>query len=331
MANIGGPKDFWNILKGVSINAIAQEADRPLEIALVGSEEACRAVQAELGTHSVKNYRGFTTEDGFPQKPGFYQFVIALNHDTLDAPGGIPLYATQLLGGWEATLERILEDRPDLHLALARRFPLFRKAVVNRIIQQTAMANAQFSLLTGVTSAFPILSVLLPVNALSDIVVLTKNQMMMTLRIAAAYGLPIDYQSRMKEIVPLIGNAVGWRSIAREVTGMIPFVGFAAKASIAYAGTVTLGKSVAVYYETGQSLTSQQAKRLYQDAYAQSRDRVKGLIGSLRKRKSGTKIEGNTSSERTLALPAPVEELELLEGESSPKEGNRLITGESAG
>ncbi len=319
MAKIGGPKDFWNIIKGVSINDILREADRPLEIALVGLEEACREAQKSLGIFSVKAYRGFTAEDGFPQGSGCYDLVIALDADTLDAPGGISLYAAELLGGWEATLERILADRPDLHLALARRFPVFRPSVVQQLIQTTAAANAQFSLLTGITSAFPLLSVLLPVNALSDVVVLTKNQIMMTLRIAAAYGLPIDYASRMKEIVPLIGNAVGWRAIARELTGAIPFVGFAAKASIAYAGTVTIGKAAAVYYETGQSLTSKQARLMYQEAYAASKEKVKALTSSLKRRKE-------ISADRTPALAPPVTQMEHLLTDASPTDSTLLLT-----
>ena len=325
MAKVGGPKDFWNTIKSVSINEIAREADRPLEIALIGSEASCREAQAALGIVSIRSYRGMSEEDGFPQMPGIYDFVIVLDGDTLGAPGGIPLYSTELLGGWEATLERILEDRPDLHLTMARRFTAFRKPVVNRIIQQTASANAQFSLITGVTSAFPILSVFLPVNALSDVIILTKNQIMMTLKIAAVYGLPIDYQSRMKEIIPLIGNAVGWRAIARELTGAIPFIGFAAKASIAYAGTVTIGKAAAVYYETGQSLTSTQARRLYGEAYAASKEKVKALVGSLKRNKQ-------LSPDRTQEIVvAPVLEREpvLLEAtllEATHSEKDPLIS-----
>ena len=67
------------------------------------------------------------------------------------------------------------------------------------------------------------LGALLPVNALSDIVILTKNQALMTLRLAAAYGLSLEYKSRLKEIGPILGNAFGWRAVAREIVGVLPF------------------------------------------------------------------------------------------------------------
>src|SRR5262249_20755394 len=147
--------------------------------------------------------------------------------------------------------------------------------------------NAQFALLTGISQAIPLTGIFLPVNALSDIVVLTKNQAMMTLRLAAAYGLSVDYKSRMKELAPILGNAFGWRAVARELAGVIPGVGFLVRATIAYAGTVTVGKAAQLYYETGETVTNAQVRRIYQEAYEASREKVRAIAESVRGGRGG--------------------------------------------
>jgi uncharacterized protein (DUF697 family) len=238
-------------------------------------------------TPFVQAFDNTSEEAGFPREKGVFDFVLDVGGGRVDPPEGTLIYSVPELGGWGNTLDRILEDRPELALPLARNFPVFRRRVSQIIVTDTATANAQFALITGITEALPLSSVLLPVNAFSDIVILTKNQTLMVLRLAAAYGLQVDYKSRMKEIVPILGNAVGWRAIARELVGAVPFVGFIVRAMIAYAGTMTVGKAAQYYYETGENLTSSEARRLYQDAYRNSREKIRGLAESLRKGGNG--------------------------------------------
>jgi len=229
MSRLGSPKGFFDIIKAVSIVEIAKEANRPVSVAVIGDSE--RRVQAMEALFSgdpankervktralpespfIQAFDAMTDEASFPRTPGVFDLVIDLGGGRRDVPSGTPVYSVAELGGWTETLERILDDKPDLALPLARSFPVFRKIVSQRIINQTATANAQFSLLTGITAQFPILAIALPVNSLSDVVILTKNQAMMVLRIAAAHGLSLDYKSRIKEVVPLVGNAfIFWR------------------------------------------------------------------------------------------------------------------------
>lgn len=299
--NYGGPKGFWERLKSISVAEIAREADRPLNVALIGAPdvraEAERALYADPGSIALQGtslptapllhgYDFMTTEAGFPTQPGLFDFVLDLGAGPRDGlPLGTIVYSLRELGGWDATLDRIVEDRPDIELALARSFPLFRSRIAQRIINAAAMTNAQFTLLTGIAAAFPLTAILLPVNSLSDIVILTKNQIMMTLRLAAAYGLEVDYKSRMKEVAPILANAFGWRAIAREVIGSVPIVGVLAKPAISYAGTVTVGKAAQVYYQTGENLSAAQLRRIYKDAYAASRDKLRALAANARARR----------------------------------------------
>jgi uncharacterized protein (DUF697 family) len=303
----------------VSVAEIAREANRPLSVAVVGAPELrVQAIQSlyrafEPGapadtakalalpeTPFVQAFDTMTEEDQFPQQPGVFDFVIDVGGGRRNAPEGVPIYSLPELGGWDATLERILEDKPDLALALARNFPAFRRRVAQQIITQTAAVNAQFALITGITEAVPIAGILLPVNALSDIVILTKNQTMMVLRLAAAYGLSVEYKSRLKELAPILGNAFGWRAIARELVGAVPGVGFLIRATISYAGTLTVGKAAQLYYETGETITAAQMRRAYHDAYEASREKVRALADALRSGRGG----GGGSRRRLLPAPA---------------------------
>ena len=302
MPRVGGAKEFLKILKSVSASEIATEANRPLSVALVGDHDArSAAVQALTTVDStariessnrlsalpelpyVAEFDDTSIGSGFPQQAGVFDFLIDVGGGRKETPDGVPIYSVAELGGWDGTLARILEDRPELALALARNFPTFRRRVAQHVIAETSTANAQFALLTGVTEAFPLTSWLLPVNSLSDIVVLTKNQMLMVLRLAAVYGLTTDYKSRLKEVAPILGNAFGWRAIARELVGAVPFVGFLVRAMIAYAGTATVGKAAQFYYETGETLSPAQARHTYREAYKSSRGKVKALAQSLRR------------------------------------------------
>jgi len=288
----GSAKDFWNTVKGISINEIIREAARPVSVALVGNAEFRHEARRALFTSAVPSIAAETalpepsflqefdttsTEMGFPTDASVFDLVIDVGSGRVDAPEGARIYSVIELGGWESTLDRILEDRPELALALARNFPVFRRRVANNIINVTATANAQFALVTGITAAFPLLSLLLPVNGLSDMLMLTKNQIMMTLRLAAAYGLEINFKTRLKELAPLMMNAFGWRAVARELVGAVPVVGFVAKAGIAYAGTVTVGKSAMIYYETGEKISKDQLMRWYNEALAASKEKIKAL------------------------------------------------------
>src|SRR5262249_38273643 len=148
-------------------------------------------------------------------------------------------------------LARLLEQRPDLLLSLGRRFPGLRDAVAKRVIRDTATANAEFAMLTALPGDIPVLGAILPAGAIGDIFVLTKNQAMMMYRLAALHELPLDTKSRSRDIAPLLANAFGWRALAREIVGAVPGgVGLVARGSIAYAGTVALGKSLEKLYST---------------------------------------------------------------------------------
>ena len=77
---------------------------------------------------------------------------------------------------------------------------------------------------------------------------LTLNQIRLVLRIGAAHGVEID-QQRLPEVLATVAAGFGFRAVARQLLGAIPFAGWAVKGGIAYAGTRALGEAAMRYFE----------------------------------------------------------------------------------
>lgn len=296
MAAIDRAKSFWKTTREVSIGQIAQQAQRPFSVAVVGTPENRQALLRHLFPDSVegdviperslvKAFDSTSEEVGFPVDAGPDYLVIDAGGGRALAPINSPIYSLDEMGGWERVSERILEQRPELMLSLARRFPGLRPAVSQRIIHDTAIANAEFAMLNALPGVIPIVAPLLPAASIGDIFMLTKNQTMMLFKLAAIHELPLDLRSRSRDMAPLLGNAFGWRAIARELIGLAPGgVGLAAKGAIAYAGTVALGKALQKLYETGEVPTKAALKVMYDEAMQGAKEISRGLLRSIQKR-----------------------------------------------
>src|SRR5205085_1889046 len=118
------------------------------------------------------------------------------------------------------------------------------------------------AMLSALPGVIPIIGPLLPPGALVDMFMLTKNQAMMLYKLAAIHDLPLDASSRSRDLGPLLANAFGWRALARELVGAVPGgIGMVARGTIAYAGTVAIGKSLSRLYQTGQKATRAQVNQ----------------------------------------------------------------------
>ena len=101
------------------------------------------------------------------------------------------------------------------------------------LIQETAQANAKFAFTTGLAETFPILSAPL---ALGDILVLTKNQVVLGYRIMLAAGRDGEPRKMVGEVLGILGGGLLLRQIARELVGLIPVAGLPLKIAVAYSG-----------------------------------------------------------------------------------------------
>jgi hypothetical protein len=183
-------------------------------------------------------------------------------------------------------VRHILKARQDLILPLARNLAPFRKQAVYRIIRTCAKENALFCLATALPDVLPgVLSIPWAAGEFgSDAAFLTMNQMRMAFFLAAASDRPVGYREQKSEIASMVAGAFGWRALARELIGKVPFGGgLIPKAAIAYAGTFAVGVSLERLYRLGYGFTREERRAAYDDAYVYGRQIAGMLLENLRK------------------------------------------------
>lgn len=187
----------------------------------------------------------------------------------------------------DVTVKDIMNERPDLTLALARRFQLFRKPVVDRIIQSVARENAMFAIVTALPNVVPNL-LELPWSLgefASDTAFLTVNQVRMAFLIAAASGKDAGFMQQKGEIASIAAGAFGWRTIARELAGKIPFGGgLIPKGAIAFAGTYVVGRGLERYHHVGRAFSRTERRDAYNSAFDRGMAVAEAILAGLAKR-----------------------------------------------
>ena len=184
----------------------------------------------------------------------------------------------------ESSVKAILSTHrgEKLKLALSTSFPAFRAEVARRIVREVSRENALFVIATALGDVVP--SVFQPLigvaEAAGDTVFLTANQVRMLFLLGAAHGRMVGYSAQWREIVSIVGAAFGWRSIARNLVGKIPFGGgLVPKGAVAYAGTTVAGEGVIFFYATGRRMTRKEMKEAFKRAYSDALGAVKSLVG----------------------------------------------------
>lgn len=157
----------------------------------------------------------------------------------------------------------VLQLMPERKLSLARNFPLFRHAVATDIINETSMANAGYSFSTGIAEIVPVLNI--PFNV-ADMVILTKAQAFMVYRLGLIFGLSTRWQDHLAAFGSTIGFGFVWRTIARQLIGLIPGLGVLPKTAIAYAGTYAVGRGALEWYNTGREVKRDDIERFFREA-----------------------------------------------------------------
>ena len=186
-------------------------------------------------------------------------------------------------------VRRILRAHEDLALPLARSLYPFRKPAVHRLIRSIAKENALFCLATAIPDVIPSLASL-PWAAGefgSDAAFLTANQIRMAFYLAAASDRPVGLREQKSEIASIVAGAFGWRALARELIGKVPFGGgLIPKAGIAYAGTFAVGVSLERLYRLGYGFTREERKAVYEEAYEHGRQIAGMLLAGMRQKKA---------------------------------------------
>lgn len=168
---------------------------------------------------------------------------------------------------------------PERRLALARQLPAARPVVFDAIIEETAQANASYALTTGLAETVPLLTA--PMN-IGDMVVLTKNQLVMGYRLALAAGLDGDPRTLVAEILGVLGGGLLFRQIARQLVGLLPVIGLVPKVAVAYGGTVAIGRAVVVWATEGRAASADLLQRFSREGLERGREVARRMVSSAR-------------------------------------------------
>jgi hypothetical protein len=179
-------------------------------------------------------------------------------------------------GAQETIAATLLSLYPgDQRLALARQLPPLRHQLFERLITETAQANASFALTTGLAEVVPILTA--PLN-LGDIVILTKNQLLLGYRIVLAAGRDGEPRALIAEIAGVLGSGFLFRQAARQLVGLIPVAGIVPKVAIAYSGTWAIGRAIVLWVTEGREITPASVQRMTRDGLARGRALAESML-----------------------------------------------------
>jgi uncharacterized protein (DUF697 family) len=267
-------KTVFTLLKEINLEQIRQSSNEPFEIVLTGDKakqvaELLQSNRVRIGNDTQHSGLKVSVVRSHSQKTFIQEetlVVSALNEATF-----LPTSANHLvLSDWSETslknqLMPILLGRMPEHLQLgmARYIPLARAFYNKQLIDETSKANALYAASTAFAGIVPVLNV--PMNV-ADMVVLTKNQLVMAYKMALAEGKTGTPSSVMTEIIGVLGSAFLMRQAARSLVGLIPAWGAIPKVAVAYAGTYLVGKGVNVWLTDGQRLTERELKKVYNEA-----------------------------------------------------------------
>ncbi len=134
----------------------------------------------------------------------------------------------------ERLIPKVARLAKDFEIVLARKMPVFKEAVADRLVKRTAAENSVIGVAVFIPGA--------------DTPILTANQIRMVMKLALVHDQDIDFE-RIKEIIATLGSALVFRTVARTACGYVPVLGWAIKGGIAYGGTIALGKAVDRYFE----------------------------------------------------------------------------------
>jgi uncharacterized protein (DUF697 family) len=276
----GQIRDFTRVLREISFDDERDQAERQPRLLILAPEAPdAAAIGAELCGGEPGPAVQFGPLDGRNLDLEAYDVVVVADpvsgesYDRLrrrSSSGGTHFFD---LGGFGRTADwaddlrfRITRALPNLAPALGRWYPPFQRPAVRAVIEETARVNAQFALVSNATSIVPVVGSLAAVGA--DFLVLTKNQVMLIFKLAAIHGRDLrDHWSLMREMVPVVGVALGWRTLAREAFSFLPLLaGTAAKVGIAFTGTMAIGWAADFYYSQGVKPSREAWAQYYQEA-----------------------------------------------------------------
>jgi hypothetical protein len=281
-------KHIRQAIANLNPDDVRQSAERRVNVGVVApTQEALWRIEAFLSPPDLPSAKRAEVSRHIHRISGNQRPAVPVDLEIWDSSLAVPSAAFAFdPRNHERTIKEILRKRPELEIALARTFPSFRKQVIECIVARISKENALFSTATAIPDIIPFLTLPWAVGEFaSDTAFLTMNQVRMAFLIAAASERRIGYGAQKREIASIVAGAFGFRAIARELVGKIPFGGgLIPKAIVAYAGTQVVGRSIERVYRSGSALSGRERQVEYTNAFERGKQVVTRLLESVRTR-----------------------------------------------
>jgi uncharacterized protein (DUF697 family) len=320
--SLSSAKTLFGILKEINLDAIRRSSDEPFELVLSGSLAA--QVLELLGPSSrvrvsndgsmpaagLQNNSGLTVSclhsragKTFTSEEPLRVSLLGDSNTSQPLPNHVVLTDLSVKSLQTELIPALFERLPeDLHLPLARHVPLARPVYSKRLTDETSKANAVYAASTALGGIIPVVNV--PLNV-ADMVILTKNQLVMAYKLALAYGKTGAPMSVMTEMIGVLGSGFFFRQVARGLVGFIPGWGILPKIAIAYAGTYLVGQGVTVWLRDGQKLTGRELERFYSEALTRGKKWAASLRRDKKTPSQSSELPGDNEVPKSSKTNAP--------------------------
>ncbi|MBV9356808.1 MAG: hypothetical protein JO023_14940 [Chloroflexi bacterium] len=171
----------------------------------------------------------------------------------------------------------LMQMAPDTMLPLARRHPMIRDCVARHLVLDTSRVNAQFAAVSNLPGLIPIVGSVF--ESVADLLVLTKNQILLVLKLAGLYGRDVRLGHELiMEVGPVVGGAFVWRTAARTLVSFLPpLLGFVPKTLVAFTGTYIVGEMSSYYFRYGQEPPAEFVAQVRRDALRLARGPIERI------------------------------------------------------
>ena len=300
---IGNIAQFWQLTRELDVAGLRDSFERPVSLRVLGSDfaiahRAARLIEPDPGDGEVtagvlgasREYADvYVAAIGGPLEPDARRMLsdLSVSQSPLivvqseEASGmlvlGVPEERIVTLGVADSDEEvrgrlfkALVHAAPEVMLSAGRRHPLLREPVAEQLIRDTSRVNAQFAALSSLPANLPVLGGL--VGDMADVLVLTKNQVLMLFKLAGLYGRDLQFSRQLLvEIAPVVGGAFFWRTTARALVGLLPaLLGMLPKTLVAYTGTYIVGQTARYYFRFGRKPPPEVLQQLRMEAARQA-------------------------------------------------------------
>ena len=319
--------NVWRVIRELDLEAIRERAKAPFDLTIYGEPRLAERVRGALSPGGFSSPHRFLRVNPPPGATVVPTAAIVVTSagaraveidQTLSALTGarVPhvlavVDPDQPMDTQIATVATALAaELPEGdRLAFAFQLPAFRAGIADVIIEETARANASFAFTSGLAETVPILTA--PLN-LGDMVVLTKNQLVMGYRLVLASGRDGEPKRLIGELLGVLGGGLLFRQMARQLVGLIPIAGILPKVAIAYGGTWAVGRAVQYWVLEGRPATADAIRTFSKEGLergrAVARDIVsRGRTGVARASNRFTRLRAYLPGLRRRGRPSPVQ------------------------